>query len=260
MAAILTVALSPMATIAHAQTPLNAGETWQRMLSAKYEETARPSGFTVVERARSGQTLTYAHQEGKGWWMCFDDRPSPSGARVEVDDIANGRAEASWITHGLQPSRAANLQGSEEQRTMTLAIFNPGSQELGAVPVEASTTSSGAETVTVQAGREMLRYELDSASHLPVRIEIRVPYHKLFPKGPDLPPGAMTSTTVELRTYVMSDGDGRQPSSIILRGVTYSVQFEANPQFPASLFSLPISPSFQTPDAWRGGTNRATSH
>lgn len=234
-----------------AQTGPTPEDTWRLMLSAKYGRTEPLSKFVVVERARSGETLTYAHRAGTGWWMCFDNRPRLHMARLEVVNTAQREAQFSWISRGPEPSRVLPFAASEEQRTLTLAIFDPGSAELGAVPSDASVLPNGTLVVTVHAGSEILRYELDRVSHLPTQITVSIPYHKLFLRSPDREPGAMTSSVLKMGNYAISDGGGNQPRSINLRGTNFTIEFQAGPKFPDGLFSLPIEDLFQTPDAWR---------
>ncbi len=248
---ILAVLVLVRLPAALAQTGPSPEDTWRLMLLAKYGQTAPLDKFVVVEHAHSGETLTYAHQGDTGWWMCFDDRPHLHMARVEVVNTAQRKAEFSWISRGPEPSRVMPFGASEEQRISTLAIFDPGSKELGAVPAEASTLPNGTLTVTVHAGSEVLRYELDLKSYLPVRLTVSLPYHKLFANTPDLPPGSMTSSVTEMRDYRPTDGGGNQPLSIKLRGIPFAVRFESKPHFGAGMFALPIDPSFQSPNSWQ---------
>ena len=248
---ILAVRLPFWLPAALAQTGPTPEETWQLMLSAKYGQTATLSKFVVVEHSHSGETLTYAYQAGVGWWMYFDNRPHLHMARVEVVSTAQHKAEFRWISRGPEPSTVVPYELSEEQRISTLAIFDPGSKELGAVPVDTSILPNGMLTVTVHAGSEVLQYELNRTSHLPMRLTVSLPYHKLFLDSPDLPPGSMTSSVIEMRNYRTTDGGGNQPLSITLRGTSLAVHFEVKPEFGAGIFALPIGPSSQDPNSWK---------
>ena len=247
---LLIATVRAQVAVPQARPDPEAQSAWLHMLKSKGLRTMHLSTFVVKESAHSPEILTFAHSESLGWWICLDNRPTVLEANVEVVQIHKGKAAVASITHKSEISKSVSLEISDSHRIRVLAIYDPGSSELNAVPTTLSHASAHQDVLTLTSGEKVLRFYIDTDTYLPVRFELDVPYRKLSSKSKELGPNAKTTLSFVLSKYQLVDGV-EEPTLIKNGSVPYEVEFDANPRLPDTLFQIPIPEGVQRADAWR---------
>ena len=189
-----------------------------------------------------------------GWWEFLDYRPGRMGYSVSV---VNARTGLGWDSYGgpAIPLRRPDTDAAFRMRQLQYVYFLE-TRWVQPTPLRASRVQLGsrsADRVETQIEGDMVIFDFDANTHLPVRIET---IHKITLKPPR--PG-MTGPS-EHKYIHEPDGyhevAGIQVPGRIARGSDVAeARVEINPDYDPSIFTRP-PPADTTIDSWRKHVDR----
>ena len=240
---------------------------WDQAIAAKggRDRLVGIRSFAIQQRTRFKGLMLREIAVGKvdqivcelpdAWWEFLDYRPGQMGYSVDVVNARTGLGWASYDGRPARPFRRPDTHTAYRMRQLQYVYFLE-TRSVRPTPLRASRVRRGfksADRVETQIEGDLVVFDLDTNTHLPVRIET---IHKTTLKPPR--PG-MTSRG-ELKYIYDLDGyhevAGIQvPGRVALGGDHSEVRVEINPDYDSSIFTGPPPPD-TTIDSWRKRTDR----
>ena len=259
---LLALSCLGMAGAASQQHDRQAAEAlWEQAVAAKggRERLAAIRSFAIQKRTEFGRLMLRDVATGKvsqivcalpdGWWEFLDFRPGKMGYSVKA---ANARTGLGWSTQGgsAAPFRRRDNSLAYRMRQLQYVYFLETSA-VRSIAVRAGHVRRGFKTferVETHVEDDLVVFELDRETHLPVRIETSRKTTSPPPRPGMTPPGD-TKYVYELDRYVEVSGI-RVPARVKLGGDASDVRVEINPEYEPSIFITPPSAD-STVDSWR---------
>ncbi len=187
------------------------------------------------------------------WWEFLDYRPGQMGYSVRV---VNARTGLGWASQGgpASPLRRPDTHTAFRLRQLQYVYFLE-TRWVQPTPLRASRVQHGsksADRVETEIEGDLVVFDLDTNTHLPVRIET---VHKitLKPPRPGMSPGEQ-KYVYELDGYHEVAGI-QVPGRVTISGDPAEARVEINPDYDPLIFTRP-PPADTTIDSWRKQADR----
>jgi hypothetical protein len=234
---------------------------WDQAVAAKggRDRLAGIRSFAIQERTRFKRPTLPEMAVGKvdqivcelpdGWWEFLDYRPGQMGYSVSVINVRTGLG---WASYGgpARPLLRPDTNAAFRMRRLQYVYFLE-TRWVKPNPVRASRVQRGSKSVDrveTEIEGDLVVFDLDVNTHLPVRIET---VHKITLK----PPRPGITGTGELKYISELDGyhevAGIQvPARVTLGGDPSEARVEINPDYDPLIFTTPPTPDAGI-DSWR---------
>ena len=234
---------------------------WEQAVAAKggRERLAAIQSFSIQEKTEFGRLLLRDVAAGKvsqtvcalpdGWWEFLDYRPGKMGYSVLA---ANARTGLGWSTQGGPAGPFLRRYTGLAYRVRQLQyVYFLETSAVRPNVLRANHVRRGFKTfdrVETHVEGDLVVFELDRDTHLPVRIETSRT-STLPPPRPDMAPPGEMRFVYELDRYVEVSGI-RVPGRVKRGGDAADARVEINPEYDPLIFTTPPSPD-ATMETWR---------
>ena len=238
-----------------------AAALWEQAVAAKggRERLAAIQSFAIHQRRDFGR-LTLRDMATRrvrqivcvlpeAWWEFVDYRPGKLGYSVLTANVQTGRG---WSTLGGPAQPLLRGYGDLAYRMRQLQyVYFLETRAVRPSPIRASRVRHGfasVDRVETRIDDDLVVFELDVKTHLPIRIETSRK-NTVPPPRPGMTRPGDSRYVYELDRY--ADVSGIQvPGRVKLGGDASEVRVEINPDYEPSIFTTPPSPD-ATMEAWR---------
>ena len=237
---------------------------WEQAVAAKGGRGRLEAiqSFAIQKRTEFGRLMLRDVATGKvsqvvcalpdGWWEFLDYRPGKMGYSVVA---ANAQTGLGWSTHGGPAGPLLRRYTGLAYRVRQLQyVYFLETRAVRPTLLRADQVRRGFKTfdrIETRVEDDLVVFELDRETHLPVRIETSRK-NTLPPPRPGMAPPGDMRFVYELDRYSVVAGI-QVPGRVKLGGDASDVRVEINPEYDASIFTTPPSPD-STIDSWRGRT------
>jgi hypothetical protein len=234
---------------------------WEQAVAAKggRDRLAGIRSFAIQERTRFKRPTLPEMAVGRvdqivcelpdAWWEFLDYRPGQMGYSVRV---VNARTGLGWASFGgpARPFLRPDTNTAFRMRQLQYVYFLE-TRWVQPTPLRASRVQHGsrsADRVETQIEGDLVIFDLDVNTHLPVRIET---IHKttLKPPRPGMTGPREHKYIYELDGYHEVAGI-QVPGRVTIGGDPAEARVEINPDYDPSIFTMPPSPNAGI-DSWR---------